>query len=68
MHRNIGRNLRFERERPWSEFGDIALGRHWTEIGQTFDRHGTDFLVLLSKIRLFDFLIQDKTFWFSYPR
>ena len=45
----------------WVEIGDIrqTLGRHWADIG---------FLVFLCKITLFDFLVQDKTFRFSYPR
>ena len=42
MHKNIGRNLRIERERPWSEFGDIALGRNWTDISLALGRHWAD--------------------------
>ena len=65
----------------WADIWDIGqisrtLGRYWghsVEIGdirQTLGRHWADivFLVFLCKIRLFDFLIQDETFRFSYPR
>ena len=46
--------------RDWGHQADIGqtLGRHWADIGQTLGRH----LMILSKIRISDFLIQDKTF------
>ena len=59
----------------WVEIVNImqklgTLGRHMghqADIGQTLNSHWVDFSVFLSKIRLSSFLIQDKTFWFSYP-
>jgi hypothetical protein len=65
---DIGKTL----GRHWADFGQ-TLGRHWADIGKTLGRHWADISVfscwiLSCKIRLFGFLMQDKTFWFSYPR
>ena len=54
-----------------------TLGSHWEDIGKTLGRHWEDisvshaikdFWIFSCKIRLFGFLMQDKTFWFSNPR
>ena len=77
MPKHIGRNLRFDQEQYWVEIGDIeqtygTLGRycgHWVDIvdiRQTLSRHWADVEQTLG--RVFSFLIQDKTFQFSYPR
>ena len=68
----LGRHMGY-----WADIwyiGQISrkLGRywgHWVEIGdirQTLGRHWV--FGYLCKIRLFDFLVQDKTFRFSYSR
>ena len=47
-----------------------TLGRNWEDIGQIiqFPHEIKDFWILSCNIRLFGFLIQDKTFRLSFPR
>ena len=62
----------------WADIGQ-TLGRHWAEIGQKLGRYWADIGQTLADIgqinigqtrlcRRSGFLIQDKTFGFSYSR
>ena len=53
----------------WADIENIRqkLQGHWAGIGDISQKLRFDFLVFLYKLRLFGFLIEDKTFWFSYP-